>query len=144
VSEQSANACYSCGYSLKGLAVADGLFKCPECGSLQTISYTTLPRYGALDLIRKHPLMLASPIGVAVMLGLVSWAAHETVASAMALTIALLWNILIPALYLIITVIMSFVRVPGLLQRILFFAAWLVIGVASMMGAVSVLIALGR
>lgn len=139
MNEPTANACYSCGYSLTGLALADGLFKCPECGALQTVSYTTEPRIGAWDLVRQHPVMLASPIAVAAMLGGVEWGGRETVVWIMVFTGALLWNLFVPALFLLITVAMFFVRAPGLLQRALFFTAWLAVGVASLVGMSAVL-----
>ena len=38
MSDPTGSACYSCGYSLKGLAVVDGRASCPECGTSQDIA----------------------------------------------------------------------------------------------------------
>lgn len=144
MNEPSGNACYSCGYSLSGLAVADGLFKCPECGALQTISYTTAPKDKALELVSKHPLVLLSPIAVALALGTVLWLAPSTIFATMFVVVASLWTFFIPALYLLISVVMVFFRVPGRMQRIVFFTAWLAIGVLSMFGVGMAVDALSR
>ncbi len=134
MSETAGNACYSCGYSLKGLAVADGLFKCPECGSLQTISYTTTPQVGAFDLIHKYPLVWLSPIAVNLVLTGIVWFAPKTILGFMAIVAAALWNVFLPGLYLLISIAMCFFRVPGRMQRAIFFTAWLAVGVACTIG----------
>lgn len=144
VSEQSANACYSCGYSLKGLALADGLFKCPECGALQTISYTTAPKDKSLHLVRKHPLVLLSPVAVSLAMGATQWLAPRTIFATMFIVVASLWTLFIPALYLLISIVMCFFSVPGRMQRIVFFAAWLALGVLSMFGVGLLIDAFGR
>lgn len=144
MNEPSANACYSCGYSLKGLAVADGLFKCPECGSLQTISYTTAPRAGALDLFRKYPLVWLSPLATGVVVIGAQWLVPDTLFSFIVMIAVLLWNVFLPALYFLISIVTIAFRVPGRLQRIVFFLAWLAVGFASIVGVGTVMNALGR
>lgn len=134
MNEPTGNSCFSCGYSLSGLAVADGLFKCPECGALQTISYTSAPPAGVLDLVRTHPFVLLSPLAVSLAAGAVHWFAPRTLLAMMCLVAASLWTLFIPALYLLISIVMCFFSVPGRLQRIVFFAAWLAIGLLSMFG----------